>query len=442
MKNKVGLALSGGGYRATAFHLGTFRKLKELGLLNKVDVISTISGGSITGAYYALHDENFEDFEQGLRKALGKSSLLTVKLYLFLVVLPIVIVPIFFMGPNWLSVVWIAAVVFISAKYQFTIIPASSFIERRYRKLFFGESMLKDLSKNTTVVVNSTNIESSRQFSFSRTKMSDSRYSHPDDGSAPVSFNHENFPVSKAVMASTCVPFAFTPVKISKKYINRQNSRGKIKPLLIDGGVYDNQGIHKLTHENSSYYCAETIIVSDAGIGYKPWLKNNLVSLLIKTSDLFMNRIKNIQYIQHQIKNRYLDNREVAYFSLWFKPDEAIHYFVRFLKDNLAVDSVLAAHGLTQEKISNKTDKELVAIIKENIGFKNLAQNFPTEEEYKTANSVGTNLTPLKKDEIDSLVKVAESLTEVYLKLYCPKIFNGNVKSTETLAFSIWSFQQ
>ena len=427
MKNKVGLALSGGGYRATAFHLGTFRKLKELGLLDKVDVISTISGGSITGAYYALHDKNFEDFEQGLRQALGKSSLLTVKLYLFLVILPLIILPFLFFGANWQSVVWLATVIFIVAKYQFTILPTSSFIEKRYRKLFFGESTLKNLTPKTTVVINSTNIESSRQFSFSRIKMSDSWYSHPENGSSPVSFIHENFPVSKAVMASTCVPFAFTPIKIPKKYIKEQkNSYGKIKPLLIDGGVYDNQGIHKITQKNSSYYCEDIIIVSDAGTGYNPWLKNNLVSLLIKTSDLFMNRIKNIQYIQHQVKNRYLDNRQVAYFSLWFKPEEAIHYFVRFLKDELAVDSVIAAHGLTRETISTKSSKELEVIIKEKIGFDNLSQNFPTDGEFEIANSVGTNLIPLKKAEIDSLVKVAESLTEVYLKLYCPKIFIGD----------------
>lgn len=425
MKNKVGLALSGGGYRATAFHLGTFRKLKEFGLLDKVDVISTISGGSITGAYYALNDKNFEDFEQGLRQALGKSSLLTVKLYLFLVILPLIILPFLFFGANWQSVVWLAIVIFIVAKYQFTILPTSSFVEKRYRKLFFGKSTLKNLTSKTTVVINSTNIESSRQFSFSRRKMSDSWYSHPENGLSPVSFIHEDFPVSKAVMASTCVPFAFTPIKIPKKYIKEQkNSHGRIKPLLIDGGVYDNQGIHKLTQENSSYYCEDIIIVSDAGTGYKPWLKNNLISLLIKTSDLFMNRIKNIQYIQHQVKNRYLDNRQVAYFSLWFKPEEAIRYFVRFLKDELAVDSVIAAHELTREAISTKSSKELEVIIKEKIGFDNLSQNFPTDEEFEIANSAGTNLKPLKKAEIDSLVKVAESLTEIYLKLYCPNIFD------------------
>jgi NTE family protein len=54
-KKKIGLALSGGGYRAAAFHLGTIKCLERLKLLDKVDVISTISGGSIAGAYYLLN---------------------------------------------------------------------------------------------------------------------------------------------------------------------------------------------------------------------------------------------------------------------------------------------------------------------------------------------------------------------------------------------------
>ena len=48
---KVGLGLSGGGFRAAAFHLGVFKKLKELQLLDKIDVFSCVSGGSIAGGY-------------------------------------------------------------------------------------------------------------------------------------------------------------------------------------------------------------------------------------------------------------------------------------------------------------------------------------------------------------------------------------------------------
>ena len=52
---KLGLALSGGGHRAAFFHIGVLAKLAELGLLRPVQVISTVSGGSIIGALYYLH---------------------------------------------------------------------------------------------------------------------------------------------------------------------------------------------------------------------------------------------------------------------------------------------------------------------------------------------------------------------------------------------------
>ncbi|MBK6634605.1 MAG: patatin-like phospholipase family protein [Chitinophagaceae bacterium] len=66
--NNLGLALSGGGYRAAAFHVGTLKKLDELGILSKVNVLSTISGGSITGAYYCINNTSFEVFEKEMKK--------------------------------------------------------------------------------------------------------------------------------------------------------------------------------------------------------------------------------------------------------------------------------------------------------------------------------------------------------------------------------------
>src|SRR5581483_8867572 len=52
----IGLCLSGGGYRAMLFHLGTLWRLNEAGILPKLTRISSVSGGSITsgvlGAYW------------------------------------------------------------------------------------------------------------------------------------------------------------------------------------------------------------------------------------------------------------------------------------------------------------------------------------------------------------------------------------------------------
>ncbi len=49
------LALSGGGFRASLFHIGALMKLAETGLLQKATTISTVSGGSIIGVLYYLH---------------------------------------------------------------------------------------------------------------------------------------------------------------------------------------------------------------------------------------------------------------------------------------------------------------------------------------------------------------------------------------------------
>jgi predicted acylesterase/phospholipase RssA len=66
-----GLALSGGGFRAAAYHLGVLRRLRELGLLAQVDMMSTVSGGSIAGAYWvywqAFKGDTLADGEEWAR---------------------------------------------------------------------------------------------------------------------------------------------------------------------------------------------------------------------------------------------------------------------------------------------------------------------------------------------------------------------------------------
>ncbi|WP_448205893.1 patatin-like phospholipase family protein [Azospirillum sp. sgz302134] len=54
LAGKVGLALSGGGFRAALFHVGVLARLAELDLLRHVEVLSCVSGGSILGALYYL----------------------------------------------------------------------------------------------------------------------------------------------------------------------------------------------------------------------------------------------------------------------------------------------------------------------------------------------------------------------------------------------------
>ena len=59
----VGLALSGGGSRAIAFHLGCLRALHDLRLLDRLQVISSVSGGSVISAMYAYSSDSFYEFD-------------------------------------------------------------------------------------------------------------------------------------------------------------------------------------------------------------------------------------------------------------------------------------------------------------------------------------------------------------------------------------------
>lgn len=70
--SRIGLALSGGGSRAIAFHLGCLRALHDRGILDKVAVLSGVSGGSVIAALYAYSDEPFEAFARRVEAALSR----------------------------------------------------------------------------------------------------------------------------------------------------------------------------------------------------------------------------------------------------------------------------------------------------------------------------------------------------------------------------------
>src|SRR3546814_14805187 len=69
---KIGLALSGGGSRAIAFHLGCLRALHDRGVLPKVSVLSAVSGGSVIAALYAYSVDSFAEFETQVLRLLRR----------------------------------------------------------------------------------------------------------------------------------------------------------------------------------------------------------------------------------------------------------------------------------------------------------------------------------------------------------------------------------
>ena len=147
-RRKIGVALSGGGYRAAAYHIGTLRALNKLGVLNNVDVISSVSGGSITAAYYTLNKDCYESFEKSFIKKLQTGVMKCVWLLLAFTIVFIILISgvigcaIYIkLSEIWLSVFisslsFVCAVVYILLRW-YNYMPISYIISKKYDKLFF-----------------------------------------------------------------------------------------------------------------------------------------------------------------------------------------------------------------------------------------------------------------------------------------------------------------
>ncbi|MBK7806306.1 MAG: patatin-like phospholipase family protein [Saprospiraceae bacterium] len=433
MKSKIGLALSGGGYRAAAFHLGTFRKLKELGILDQVDVISTISGGSIAGAFYCLNKDNFQSFDDQLVNALQKSTIkriliswsILLQLLMFLFVLILYFGLCFnidfwatdfgfcFESNNWYKL-FALLYLFIFLIFHFKFISLTNLKIKAYNKIFFKGKMLCCLPDKPELVMNATNLSTGTLFSFSKRKSSDSSYleARKSSGLEEIEFNCNNMPIAKVVASSTCVPFAFDPVKIERHFFVNPEHFELVSPRLIDGGIYDNQGIHKITQKNSSYYCSN-IIVSDGSQPFEFTFSGyNIGSVFYRSVDLMMRRIKTMQFI----RDVYSDKTNVAYYSLNFEYTGMVNGFVNAVLNRNLTKDVLDSHGYQSGQI---IDPECV---KAKIGYYSIVSNGLLESEVIEISKIGTNLTSLRPEQIASLSRHASVLTEISVRLYLPHL--------------------
>ncbi len=430
---KVGLSLSGGGYRAAAFHLGTLRKLNQLNVLEKIDILSTISGGSITGACFCLTKNDFATFDERMAAALSEKSVIKYVLtsprslcawaLVLLLLASIVYFP--FTHFAWLSVIVLAAVITLILLFQYKLFPVSAIIEQAYDEFFYQEAKLSSLCEKPLLVIGSTNIQTCRQFSFSRSKMEDSMYTY---AMVPVKFKQADFPVARAVMASSCVPFAFAPIGIAKEFYVDPALADTINPQLVDGGVYDNQGIHRLTQKG--YYECGIIITSDAG-NVVPFTKscNNVFVLLIRTMDVLMRRIKNFQMMQNIYANTTTVNKEIAYFSLEWDIENCISGFINNLAGDKVTAAVIEAHKIPEEWLKDAKEveahrREIQNLLEQNVNYTSIVDAALTPAELAIARAVGTNLTKLTVKEVSVLSRHAANMTELQLKLYCPSLFS------------------
>jgi len=241
--NGVMLAFSGGGTRAAALSYGVLQQLrdtvigaedKKRRLLDDVGVISAVSGGSFTAAYYGLHgDKIFDDYESTFLKKDVAGSLVSSLLN------PL----------NW-----------------FTSIDRTEYAIQYYENEVFKNATFADMLRPGApmILINATDLTGGVRFSFMQEYFD------------LLCSDLSSFPLSRAVTASSAVPLLFKPVVVENhdgcaegipEWLEAAKERAAEDPELaltvkgmesyfdkvnhkyahfVDGGISDNLGLRSL----------------------------------------------------------------------------------------------------------------------------------------------------------------------------------------------------
>jgi NTE family protein len=278
---KIGLALSGGGSRAIAFHLGCLRALNQLGLLDRVAVLSTVSGGSVIGACFHAHQGDFASFEAKIRELLRQGLVAPMRRKLFSALGLKVAAAFIVIGLVAVGVALIRTLIKLASLITPRVLAAhverldirsplhrfasrTSLLEAALDDLLFKRASLNDLPARPHLVINATELRTGSAF----------RFGTMESGSWRWGKLHRNaVTVAHAVAASAAYPLclpAFDETLTFEKDGALKNSR----VILTDGGIYDNLGLGCLWPDRSpdvslNVIPVDTIICCSAGNGLR-----------------------------------------------------------------------------------------------------------------------------------------------------------------------------
>ncbi len=242
-----------------AFHLGCLRALDDLGILERIGVLSTISGGSVVGALYAYTPHlSFTEFESFLRIELRRGFHRRIALELA--------------KPKNLVV---CAASFLASKVDEVgrLINWQTGLRRyrsrtdmfRYvleRDLFQGLSMSSPRRSELQVVIGACELRTGAAFRFGNKRSGDWRHGELVPGDVSVAL---------AVAASAAYPI-FLPALDQSLVFRKNEQERKERVLLTDGGVYDNLGMQVIEpgrdpRVSLHTFPCEYLIVCNAGQG-------------------------------------------------------------------------------------------------------------------------------------------------------------------------------
>lgn len=264
-----------------AFHLGCLRALDRLGLLRRIDVLSTVSGGSVIGAFFHVHDGDFASFEAKMREVLSQGitrrmcrrlvSPLGLKVAAAFALIGAVAV-----GVSMIRMVLgILKLIMPSSLAQrfesfdvrsplHRFASRTSLLEEVLDELLFGGASINGLRPEPQLVINATELRTRSAF----------RFGTKESGSWRWGKLHRNdLPVAHAVAASAAYPL-FLPAFDETFTFDDKGALRTERVALTDGGIYDNLGLGCFWPDRSpdvslNVTPVDTIICCSAGYGLR-----------------------------------------------------------------------------------------------------------------------------------------------------------------------------
>lgn len=325
-RGQVGLALSGGGFRASLFHLGVLARLAEMDVLRTVEVLSTVSGGSIVGAHYYLEVQQLlqtkKDRDADPKKQITRDDYIRIVRR---------VQERFLAGvqrnlrTRALASLWANFRMIFSEEYsrshrlgelyerelyrcvgdetqprteprtmpQLLITPAD-----RAGGVFKPKfSNWRRRAKVPVLLLNATSLNSGHSWHFTARWMGEppgsltsevdvnERYRRLWYEEAPK-LEHQHYRLGYAVAASACVPGLFEPLALEELYPGRT-------VRLVDGGVHDNQGVQGLLDEGCSL-----VLCSDASGQMEDQKRppDSLIGVPLRANSILMDRVREAEY--------------------------------------------------------------------------------------------------------------------------------------------------
>src|SRR4051794_34013337 len=283
---KIGLALSGGGFRGILYHLGVARFLRDAGILPHVSHITAVSGGSIFAAHLCLNWGRYNgspgEFDAAAAELLAFVRLdvrnRIVRRY-----------------PLGFLLRWPRRMAGLSNRR----LPRAGLLEYHYEKFLYGDTSLFQLPENPRLHLLATNLSEGRLCSFNRDGLWMIRRE------VGQGFRIDQIPISlatvpMAVAASSAFPGFFPPFELTRSDVGGRSGEFD-RQAYTDGGVFDNLGVRMfrfLATPNDNEPPCDGVLVSDVGRPFQVRSRarpGGIIRTGMRASDILMDRVGQLE---------------------------------------------------------------------------------------------------------------------------------------------------